>query len=661
MTCPRCGNEWDVSKTPCSRCGLLVRLPNHSGAAARTQNSPLKQQPGSGNVLAGKQQLNEPLSSLFTSSSSMPMPAPPTSLPKSQRDAARGTGNIGRANSLGTNSAAQPGMQYGEQNLTANTAFPDIRPINPAPLWGRENNNSGQLSSSVGSGALDGFGASFGKNRVSSQPGIAGTDLSFGKNRVSSQPGIAGAENAVPKSVPPRPQKSVADARAEAVADFSARPQPPLRPSRLTGQVASGSNRSTEAPGMRAQSAFVPPSQAGRMNSGGYSGGLSANDALDAGFDQDLRILVPGTLLRSGRYRLQETLGRQEWVSGVYEVMWLAQDAQRSGAEVTICELVTPETGTVMMQSFLRAATMALTSVGRHPRIPTLWDAFSDEGRSFFVFEPIEGESLLMRMHRTGRALPEQDVIECCLQMTEILELLAQQTPPIVHGQIRPENVVMARMSLQYTLTNFSVVLAGGATQFLVGLDRSRLTPYMAPEVVRGVVDVRTDLYSLMATAYHAVTGSIPSGIGSSGTIPQAQRLNPNVSPQFDAILAKGLRVIPAQRYQRPAELRQDLLAMRSVSGSLSPKSVFSPNGGLSQQGFSQRSAQPVADSVAQMLPNMLAGSVANDEEERRLLLPRPEELPPLQPGNDGLSSVVWLIGIVVCLVAIVFWSRGFM
>src|SRR5882724_9530500 len=41
MTCPRCGNEWDVSKSPCTRCGLLVHLPNSLRSATRT--SPLDQ------------------------------------------------------------------------------------------------------------------------------------------------------------------------------------------------------------------------------------------------------------------------------------------------------------------------------------------------------------------------------------------------------------------------------------------------------------------------------------------------------------------------------------------------------------------------------------------------------------------------------------------
>ncbi|GAC1686095.1 MAG: hypothetical protein PVS3B3_07370 [Ktedonobacteraceae bacterium] len=379
----------------------------------------------------------------------------------------------------------------------------------------------------------------------------------------------------------------------------------------------------------------------------------------------ELPQLVPGILLRGGRYRLRELQGRQEWLTGVFEATWLAQDAQRSGSQVMICELVTPDSKSMVMQSILRNATMALTSVGRHPRIPTLWDAFSDQGRNFFVFEPTEGESLAAHMLRTGRALPEQAVIECCLQIIEILEILAQQSPPLVHGLIRPEHIIIGRTNSDYILTNFSIILAGGATQYITGIERSHLTPYIAPEFVHGTIDGRSDLYSLLATAYHAATGSSPVTAGIS--IPQAQRLNPNVSSAFEAILARGLRPTVLQRYQRPSELRRDLLAMRSVNGtvSASPASRIELEMPLAARPNSiQTSAitQPMSSnaSSSQMLPSMLTSSLL-DSQEQKLLLPRPEEFPVMQEHNDVQQAAFWLVGILICLVIIVIVSKGFM
>jgi serine/threonine protein kinase len=266
-------------------------------------------------------------------------------------------------------------------------------------------------------------------------------------------------------------------------------------------------------------------------------------------------------------------------------------------------------------------------------------------------------------MRRTARPIPEQDIIECCLQMTEVLELLAQQSPPLVHGLISPEHIIVGRSGSQFVLANFSIILAGGATQFISGIDRTRLSVYTAPEFVRGVIDVRSDLFSLIATAYHAATGSPPAGVR--GSIAQAQRLNPNISSQFDAILSKGLRPVANQRYQRPSELRQDLLAMHSVNGTLVSGSAqgFVPPVTTQPTGESQgksrfESPQPssVSDSLAQAFQSL---APSEDVEEHKLLLPRPEELPPFHEGNARLQAILWLSGIIICLLLIVFLSRG--
>ncbi|HLI90809.1 MAG TPA: protein kinase [Ktedonobacteraceae bacterium] len=608
MKCPRCGNEWDVSKSPCSRCGLLVHLPGRSGGAARNQSTPQSQQlqPGKLPSASNKSQSSQVKEAVPGPNSGISMEIPPTPFPRPQREAG---GPANPSQPLGSKRASGVEM--------------------PRSLPGSMPHSQRPASPSSPNGTAREDGAPAGRTSQSlSSPGSVHT---------GQRPGSS-TDLPLQKSVPSRPLDYASP-------DLMRQPSS-LRPSRLV-------NDGIPQGGIRARAAQVSgvsfPTQMGSRS------GEQAPAA---------PLLMPGTLLRNGRYRLRESLSRQEWLAGAYEAMWIAEDAQRSGARVMICEVVTPESGSMIMQSTLRAATMALTSVGRHPHIPTLWDAFSDQERNFFVFEPVEGESLLAHLRRTGRALPEQDVIECCLQMTEVLDLLAQQTPPLVHGLIRPEHIISVRSGSQYILTNFSIILAGGATQFIAGIDRLRLSPYMAPEFSRGVVDTRSDLYSLIATAYHVATGSVPAAVASSGSIPQAQRLNPNVSPQLDAILSKGLRPIASQRYQRPAELRQELLSMRSVSGSVAQRGASFP--GTAAQRPAPSMPNPLAQGVQgtpggveQLLPGMMASVLDDEAQERRLLLPAPEDLPPLEPSNDAQISFWWLAGIIVCLILVVAFSRG--
>jgi Protein kinase domain len=600
MICPRCGNEWDASKSPCTRCGLVIRVPGQSGPLGRTASSPQN----SGPQQSGGIQSLRPQSSGSLGSSPNTMSYPQNTRPQSP-NAMRGSNVLPGTHTPPpvpfSTSQAQP-LPFNVSSVPITEVPRPSTNTNP-PLQPNQRQAFNQVSTT----------------RSNPNP--------FGSRGVPQRPQSATPFNHSMDTLTPELQRNT---------------NPP-RPSRLVTDPLAHNPALESMQSVRQSSQY----QQNNMRSMGA----------------DTRQLTPGTILRGGRYRLHELQERQDWLSGVYETMWVAQDAQRGASQVMICEVFLPDSSSMIIQSILRSATMALSSVGRHPHIAKLTDAFSDRGRHFFVFDPVEGESLMSRMRRTGHAMQEQEVIECCLQMTEVLELLSQQPQPLIHGLIRPEHIIVGRSGSQYVLSNFSIVLAGGATQFVSGIDRTRLSVYSAPEFVRGVLDVRTDLFSLLATAYHAVTGTLPSSV--SGSIPSAQRLNPNISPAFDTVLSKGLRPIANQRYQRPSELRQELLAIRSVSGTLAPNAgrrMDQPVGRIPDPG---QSALRSESALTSQVPNSVAQAFQslapeNDFEEQKLLLPLPEELPPLAAHNDTLQAALWLGSLLICLILVVVFSRGF-
>ena len=360
--------------------------------------------------------------------------------------------------------------------------------------------------------------------------------------------------------------------------------------------------------------------------------------------------LSPGTVLRGGRYRLQTYRDSQEWLNGVYEATWIAQDAQRAGMQVVICELAIPEGVVFPVQTMLRQATIALTSIGRYPRVPTLWDAFNDMGENFFVFEPVQGETLLERMRRTGRAFPEQRIVEMGLQILDVLNSASQQVPPLVHGLIRPEHINVESGESQYILTNFSIVLAGRAIELVEGLDTTRSSPYFSADFMEGKVDVRSDIYALVATMYHTVTGSLPEEID--GVIPEAQRLNPRISSGMNALLAKGLHPYRERRFQTPVELRQAILSLRRS------------NAGLFITATSIQSTQQDTRLIEKMQIPLLSQqalslvSVEQDDkgqaEKKQKLLPVTLDKIALDDGRaTNRFALALIIGIVVCLLVV--------
>ncbi len=282
-----------------------------------------------------------------------------------------------------------------------------------------------------------------------------------------------------------------------------------------------------------------------------------------------LNLFSPGDVLYGNSYRLREQLGYQNWSEGVYEINWSASALHTKEVPVTISEVMVPGRSS-STQSILRPAMRTLFTVNEDQYGPKLLDVFLDRGRTFFVFDVIEGESLLKQAQRTG-PMPEKTVIDCCIAITDILEGLAQRS--LVHGLISPEHVIAVPLgsSIAYRLTNVSIIIASGASQFIRGMDPASLSAYMAPEIEQGEITNTTDMYALMATAYHLVTGRMPVAV--SGVIPRAQQVNPAVSSGFEQVLMRALHPQVNQRYQQPSDLRRallDLLAGNAANASSS-------------------------------------------------------------------------------------------
>lgn len=614
MTCPRCGNEWDVSKSPCGQCGLLVRMPANFRGSSRSAEQPPKK---------------------TSSSGVMPSVNPSRQFP-------------------GSSSASSPNMQR--------------TPTTPKPSSSERNGQGGAVPSTPPPG--------LGQN----QRTPLRTATSQQGNGVARPASVSNPSHpplsALPRSVRPtngtsspaniRPFQSAGMQYQAAVRDgatntggFSLKQVPPTSPPsmRTTEQL-----NPSSVPYSRPLTPEPVQNKPEEMAQG--TRGATVREMRMGGqpvLAEEQRMLIPGTMLRGGRYRLQELLRVQEWQNSMYEAMWVAQDGQRGGASAMVCEVVVSDITSMKVQSMLRAATIALTSAGRRARIPAMRDVFSDQGRSFFVFEPVSGESLLGHMQRTGRAIPEQQVIDCCLQMLDALDALAQQNPPLVHGLIRPEHIIESSQNKEYILTNFSIILAGDASLVATNIEQAHLSAYTSPEFAHGMIDGRADLYALLATAYHVATGSLPTPIA--GAIPAAQRLNPGLSSRFAALLEKGLHPSINQRYQRVAELRQDLLAIRSISGTLTNAGVTNtPLPPMRRQDMptTPRQSAVANDSVSQLLPNIMASALIDDNEREEIAAPAIENLPPLVERNDTLAAALWVGGILLCLLVLVIVSRGF-
>ncbi|MCX6900766.1 MAG: serine/threonine-protein kinase [Verrucomicrobia bacterium] len=206
-----------------------------------------------------------------------------------------------------------------------------------------------------------------------------------------------------------------------------------------------------------------------------------------------------------------------------------------------------------------------------HPNIVQAIEAGNHEGVWFFVMELVEGGSLLERLERTGPML-EPEAIEVAVQVAQALDFAWSQAG-LIHRDIKPANILVTPHG-QAKLADLGLAIRHGSQKEARGYIEG--TPqYCAPEQCRGEpnLDTRTDLYALGATLYHLVCGRPPFDGDDPAKVMTLQIthpvepprfLNPNLSPEFEALILKLLAKDPADRFQSPTELMETIQQMRA-------------------------------------------------------------------------------------------------
>lgn len=205
------------------------------------------------------------------------------------------------------------------------------------------------------------------------------------------------------------------------------------------------------------------------------------------------------------RYTIHDQLG-----AGGVGTVYRAYDHQL-GRWVAIKRLMSAgeEGDNAVRAAELRREADALASL-RNPNIVTIFDVASDDRGLFLVMELLEGEDLADVVARGP--LHFDDFKELASQTLEAL--LAAHQRHILHRDIKPENIKVERLPggrMQSKLIDFGLARSGQQvgkqTEDLDGTVMGSVF-YMAPEqLTRQPVDERTDLYSLGAVFYEALSG----------------------------------------------------------------------------------------------------------------------------------------------------------
>jgi serine/threonine protein kinase len=263
--------------------------------------------------------------------------------------------------------------------------------------------------------------------------------------------------------------------------------------------------------------------------------------------------LTSGTLLNN-RYRIVSILG-QGGMGAVYRAV-----DEHLGVSVAVKEnlFLTDE----YARQFQREA--AILGGLRQASLPRVRDYFTvpNQGQ-YLVMDFIEGEDLRSRIERL-RVLPEKDIILIGVLICDALSYLHSRKPPIVHRDIKPGNIKISPEGEAF-LVDFGLAKVMTANQATVTGARA-MTPGFSPPEQYGTArtDPRTDIYSLGATLYAALTGMIAEDGLARATgkeeLTPVRDLEPKVNRRLAGVVERALELDPEDRFQTADEFRKALL-----------------------------------------------------------------------------------------------------
>ena len=180
-----------------------------------------------------------------------------------------------------------------------------------------------------------------------------------------------------------------------------------------------------------------------------------------------------------------------------------------------------------------------------HPRLPAYFEHFEEDGALFLVMEKIEGESLGV-MKRRHAVLSEKEVRRLLADAADVLRYLHQRTPPVIHRDLKPGNVIR-RPDGSFAFVDFGAVRdrlrpEGGST--VVGT-----FGYMAPEQFQGRALPASDVYAIGATALTMLTGQEPEDLPHKGlAVDVRAAIGKTASAELVEILCAMLEPDPDRR-----------------------------------------------------------------------------------------------------------------
>lgn len=270
----------------------------------------------------------------------------------------------------------------------------------------------------------------------------------------------------------------------------------------------------------------------------------------------------------ANRYRIASLLG-QGGMGAVYRA-WDLRLSVPAALKEQIPQPDLDVTTLAQLRQQFRQEAMTLARLS-HPNLVRVTDFFEESGNAYLVMDLLQGENLSERISREGQ-IPEAQVLTWARQLLSALAYCHAQG--ILHRDIKPQNIIL-QPDGRVVLVDFGLVKLWNPrdprTQTVLrGMGTVEYAPPEQYGRVGQTTDPRSDLFSLGATLYHALTGQAPPAISERVADPQVfkpvRALSPQVSATTEAAVLRALEPMRDQRWGTAAEMAAALSGAAAVT-----------------------------------------------------------------------------------------------
>lgn len=261
------------------------------------------------------------------------------------------------------------------------------------------------------------------------------------------------------------------------------------------------------------------------------------------------------------RYEILRVLGR-----GGFGVTFLARDAILPGQPLCVIKQLCPKVhdpaALEKARKRFEQEAVTLSKLGNHAQIPLLLDYFESGGEFFLVQEYVRGLTLAQEVRRNG-PLAEGVVKQFLRECLPLLQYLHENR--VIHRDIKPTNLIRCKDDGRLVLIDF-----GAVKEYIVGVGDTSCRPsttqfvgtvgFAPPEQLATRPIYASDIYALGMTCLYLLTGKSPLDFDYAFVTGEVNwREQISVSPHFEKILSRMLKVSPQERYNKADDVLRAL------------------------------------------------------------------------------------------------------